>query len=131
MHSLIRRAALAVAAVAVLAVAASATADDADAAGWRSNRWVSPTQNIRCAYNPIQGSLTFATASPRRSVTLWWDGSTSRGRGLLPVRGPVFPYGTSWSTYDGDAGCVSYSTGIDCYNDRGGFHIERARISTW
>ena len=105
-------------------------ASPASARPWYSNNWMSPTGNIRCVYNTNNDALTCGTANPRRSITLWSDGSTSRGRALPNSRGYVLPYGTYWQSYygNGDTFCQSFKTGTECWNDYGGFHISRERI---
>lgn len=112
----------------------AALAGPASARPWYSNNWTSPSKNIRCTYNPYQDSLTCATVTPRRAaITLWPSGSTSRSRKLPSGRGPSLPYGTYWASYvlGGDIRCDSYTSGLECYNSGGGFHISREAVYGW
>jgi hypothetical protein len=101
-------------------------------ASWRSNNWMSPSGNIRCVFDDNRDAITCGTASPRRSVTLFADGHTGRGRFLPNSRGFVLGYGQTWQSHYSDASttCWSSKRGMDCSNYYGGFTISRERITT-
>ena len=108
------------------------------ASAWSSNAFTSPTRNIRCRYVPSGGYLTCSSAALGRSVTLYFDGTTSRSWRVLPRRGPVLAYGESWDSVDGNGDllhhCESAVTGVYCYVNTdqgyGWFHISRSGIRT-
>jgi hypothetical protein len=105
----------------------------ADAAAWESNKWRSPSNNIRCVWRNWNHSVTCVTASPRRSVTLYANGRIAIGRATLPPVGPILGYGYSWQNhYTGyDTSCSSEVTGISCGNGLGWFNISRERVDSW
>lgn len=98
---------------------------------WNSNRWRSPSGNIRCLYRPWNQSVTCATFSPRRSATLWWNGRVSIAHAWLPVAGPVLWYGQTVYGDQTDVSCTSWAWGMDCLNSVGGFEISHQRVVTW
>jgi hypothetical protein len=100
---------------------------------WVSERFQSPSGNIRCYYRSYEASITCSTNVPRRSVTLYEDGYTTRtrGRGVLPRMGPVLQYWRGAISFDGWTSCWSGTDGMQCENGSGGFHIAREGISTW
>jgi hypothetical protein len=105
----------------------------ADAAAWESNKWRSPSNNIRCVWRNWNHSITCATRSPRRSVTLYANGRTAIARAFVPPIGPVLGYGYTWSNdYTGnDTTCTSSIAGITCWNEYAGFQIARENVETW
>jgi hypothetical protein len=111
----------------------TAAAATATAGSWRSDRFQSPTGNIRCRYfygsNPLIACMTLNDGA-MAGVRLWGQGFTRYGhgnRGFPP--GPTLRYGSTWRS-SGEFKCRSTVNGMDCWSlfSGHGFFISR---DTW